>query len=155
MQHDEVGVDPAAHDAFTSWGLEVPLDAVSVGGLATDPSVLRPVLLQWVESTVRDILAACRDGWGCAAVVEAADRATGRRPLHAAAVVGSVGAVKELLAAGANPMAVDARGRTAADLAMLAGHDDIVALLQVGYRRSSSLAFMLSRGVPLPLYYHS
>lgn len=131
VRHD-VGMDPAAHDAFASWGLEVPLDAVSVGGLATDPSVLRPVLLQWVESIVRDILAACHAGWRCAAVLEAADRGTLRRPLHAAAVVGSVVAVKELLAAGANPMAVDARGRTAADLAMLAGYEDVVALLQVG-----------------------
>eukprot|EP00043_Microstomoeca_roanoka_P016192 m.164414 g.164414 ORF g.164414 m.164414 type:complete len:131 (-) comp16408_c0_seq2:1644-2036(-) len=54
----------------------------------------------------------------------------GLTPLHLAAMHGHLGHVKRLLDLGAQPSAVDKKGRTAADLAMSRKYNDIAEYLQ-------------------------
>lgn len=55
---------------------------------------------------------------------------TGVRPLMAAAVHGRLADVSALLSLGADPTATLPNGQSAADLAALRGHDEVVELLQ-------------------------
>ena len=53
----------------------------------------------------------------------------GNTLLHSAAVIGDLGEVQRLLAAGADPNVANRDGRTPADAAALLGHVEVVRLL--------------------------
>uniref|UniRef100_A0A1B6J7T6 Uncharacterized protein n=2 Tax=Homalodisca TaxID=139475 RepID=A0A1B6J7T6_9HEMI len=65
------------------------------------------------------------------ASVNAVTKAGQATPLHRAAMAGHVDIVMTLLKSGADPLAKDAEGRTAADRALESQHNDVFELLKL------------------------
>lgn len=117
-------------NAFKSWGFEVPRRGVVKRdeqlGQSVDPTVIRPLMLDWAAQLVDSVIDACHaHGWDCKAMIETPDQASGDRPLHAAAEFGCLHAVTRLLAEGANPMATNHNGQTAAQVSQLHGYTQV------------------------------
>jgi ankyrin repeat protein len=100
----EAGADVSVRSENSFWVL--PLHSAASGGHA---EIVEILLASGAESDPRQ-----RHGW---------------TPLHAAAQNGDLRTLEALLAAGADPTLQNDDGRSAADLARSAGHDELVARL--------------------------
>jgi ankyrin repeat protein len=100
----DAGADVSARSENSFWVL--PLHSAASGGHA---EIVEILLAAGAEPDPRQ-----RHGW---------------TPLHAAAQNGDLRSLEALLAAGADPALTNDDGRSAADLAAAAGHDELVARL--------------------------